>query len=455
VALAAVLVESIGAWGPAQLALEPRLAAFLVAACLVGAVALANDPVWSFSGAIVASMFSGHWATLGVPFPVDRMLFAIGVAGLIVRLPIRRPTSLRVHFVHWAVAGAALFALVSAYVSDSLSDPQGRFALLDRFGLIPFFSFLLAPFVFDTPRRRAILLGTLAVCGAYLGVTALAEVTNAHWLVWPSYILDPHIGITPNRARGPFVEPGAFGLALWSCGAAALMHVLSPSRRWMRPAGLIVAALCVLGILFTLTRAIWIGAGISALLTLLYGREIRRFLIPAIVACAILIGGALATVPGLADKVHSRREQHSSVWDRKNSNTAALNMLEAKPLAGFGWDRFEADSGPYYQIAFTYPLTSVGQVHNVFLSNLAELGLVGTSLWLVALLVAVGLPLVRPPPPELRLWRIGLMAIASMWVVTANFAPLANVFANLLLWTWAGVMWSRPGAAPGDSPVRR
>jgi len=446
-ALTAVLVESVGAWGPAAAAPAPRQAAFLVAACLVAAVALANDPAWSFSGALAASMFSGRWPELGIPLPLDRLLFALGVAGFILRLPIQWP-QVRLRFVHWAIVGAATFAIVSAYVGGALDDAQGRFALLDRFGLVPMLSFLLAPFVFDTPRRRAILLGVLGVCGAYLGVTALAEITHASGLVWPRYILDAGVGIHANRARGPFAEAEAFGLALWGCGVAALVHVASPARPWMRPAGLIVGALCMLGVLFTLTRSVWVGATASVLVTLILAREVRPFLVPAILACVLLIGGALATVPGLSHEVTVRREAQSSLWDRRNSNDAALRMLEARPLTGFGWNHFEADSLPYYRLAFGYPLTSVGQVHNVFLSNAAELGLIGGLLWLVALLVAVGAPLLRRAPPELRYWRVGLLAIATMWLVTANFAPLAQVFANLLLWTWAGVMWSKSPAVP-------
>lgn len=445
VGLAAVLAESVGAWGPATVAPAPRMALFLVAGCLIAAVALASDPAWSFSGAIAASMFSGRWADIGLPLPLDRLLIALGIVGLLLRMPIAR-VRVRLTFVQVALGAAALFAVVSAYISGSLTDKHGLFALLDRYGLVPFVAFLAAPYVFDTARRRAILLGVLVACGAYLGVTALAEVTRAHALVWPSYILDSSVGIHVGRARGPFVEAGAMGLALWGCGVAAVMQAAAPRRPWMRPAGFVVGALCVLGVLFTLTRAIWLGAAISAALTLVFARELRRFIVPALLCAVLLVVGALAVVPGLASEVNTREQTHSSVWDRLNSNSAALRMMEARPLTGFGWNSFEAKSLPYYQMAFGYPLTSVGQVHSVFLSNAAELGVIGTFLWLVALVAAVGGALARPPPPELRPWRIGLLAIAVMWFVTANFAPLANVFPNLLLWTWAGVLWARQEA---------
>jgi putative inorganic carbon (HCO3(-)) transporter len=445
VGLAAVLAESVGPSGSLALAPSPRLAVFAVAACLVTAVALTNDPAWSFGGALAASMFSGRWGDLGVPLPLDRMLLVLGVVGLVVRLPIERP-AVRVRFVHVAIVAAALFAIVSAHISGTLGNSHSQFALLDRYGLIPFLSFFLAPIVFDTPRRRGILLGVLAACGAYLSITALAETTGARALVWPRYILDPNVGIHADRARGPFVEAGALGLALWGCGVAALVLAASPPRPWLRPAGFVVAAMCVLGVLFALTRADWLAVSVAALVTLAATRELRRFLVPALLGGVLLVGGALAFIPNLSQRVHSREQTESPVWDRLNSDAAALRMLEARPLAGFGWDRFRDTSTPYYRIAATYPLTAVGEVHNVFLSNAAELGLIGVFVWLVALGVAVGAPLVRPPPWGLRPWRTGLLAIATAWVVTANFAPLANVFPTLLLWTWAGVLWARSDA---------
>lgn len=445
-ALAAILVESVEAWGPAELVPSPRMAAFAVVGCIVAVVALTSDPAWSFSAALGASMFSGRWTDLGTPLPVDRVLFALGVAGLILQLPIQRPEKIRVRFVHVAIVAAAAFAIVSAVVSGTLGNPQSRFALLDRYGLVPFLAFLLAPFVFNTPHRRMILLGVLTVCGAYLSLTALAEATGAHALVWPSYILDPSVGIHADRARGPFVDAGALGLALWGCGIAALVLAASPPRPWMRWAGLIVAALCVVGVLFTVTRAAWLATAASVVVTLAVTRELRRFLIPAIACGVLLVAVALATIPDLSQRVRERQRTESPVWDRLNSDAAAVRMLAARPLLGFGWDRFKDASLPYYKIAATYPLSSVGQVHNVFLSNAAELGLLGTLVWLIALCVAVGAPLIRPPPAGLRYWRAGLMAIAVMWLVTANFAPLANVFPNLLLWTWAGALWAHGGA---------
>jgi len=115
-------------------------------------------------------------------------------------------------------------------------------------------------------------------------------------------------------------------------------------------------------------------------------------------------------------------------------------MVEARPLLGWGWNSFVARSQPYFRQAADYPLTGADKgVHNVVLSNAVELGLVGTLLWLVALLAAVGGAIMHRGPPQLRLWRMFLTAFAVQWFVAAMLGPLAYAMPNLLLWTLAGV----------------
>jgi O-antigen ligase len=224
------------------------------------------------------------------------------------------------------------------------------------------------------------------------------------------------------------------------CGVAATIAVVTwRDRRW-RMVAFGVATLCALGVLFTLTRAIWIGAIAGSLLALLGVRSTRRFLVPTVVVGSVLVLGALATVPGLQGQVSKRANDQSPIWDRNNSNRAALRMVKARPLVGFGWGRFSTESTDYYRQSPNYPMTLVAEVHNVYLSNAAELGLIGGGLWLLALVVAIGGAILRRGPPELYPWRIGLIGVAAAWLVAAASEPGGVVMPTLLLWTWAGVV---------------
>ena len=350
-----------------------------------------------------------------------------------------------------------MWALASAFLSGTLHLQGTTYELLDRLGVIPFWLFFLAPLAFATEHQRRILLGTLVALGAYLGATALFETLKLYAFVWPKYILDPAYGSHGDRARGPFVEAIANGMGLFACAVAAGMAMaVWRDRPRVRNACGAVLGLCAAGCLFTLTREVWLGAAIGGLAAMAGFAELRRFVLPAIAVGAAMTVIALATVPGFAGSVHSRTHDDSSLWVRKNVARAAVNMIDAKPLLGFGWNGFVPDSGPYFQAADTYPLKGMGvPVHNLLLRNAVELGLIGTALWLLALVLAVGGAILAPPDtPELRVWRIGMVALALDFLVIINFAPSSYAFPTALLWTWAGLLGS-PLTRPELAPERR
>lgn len=410
-------------------------------------LALRLDPAWLLTAALLASVFSGNWNQLGLPNLIapDRLLLIVGVAALLIRAPgARDRPSLRLAPVHLLLAASLAYAVASAISVQTLTTQEGGFRLLDRFGALPFLMFVVGPIAFRGPRQRAILLGGLVLLGAYLGLTALFETVGPKSLVWPRYILDPSVGFHVGRARGPFVEAEADGLAMMITGVAAAV-AMSVWRRL--PARLLagaVAVLCAAGCLFTLQRAVWIAAAAGCILAGLAAREIRRFLIPGIVVAGLLVLGALAVVPNLKQNATQRTNDQLSVWDRQNLNTAAVNMIQARPLAGFGWDKFANYSPDYFHQADTYPVTALNGTiaHSVVLSNAVELGLPGATLWLLAVIVAVGGAITQRGPPQLYAWRIGLIAVAVAWIVVLNLTPLPHPFPNLMLWTWAGVVSS-------------
>jgi O-antigen ligase len=161
----------------------------------------------------------------------------------------------------------------------------------------------------------------------------------------------------------------------------------------------------------------------------------------------VLVGGALVLVPSLQAKLGARAVAQKPVWDRLNSDAAALRMIESRPLLGYGWGTFPRYSPHYYHVAKAYPLSAVTEVHNVVLSNAAELGAIGLGLWLLGLTAAMVAPFRRRGPPSLEPWKLGLVAVAVAWFVQANFAPLAYAFDNYLPWLFAGIALGMPGTA--------
>jgi putative inorganic carbon (hco3(-)) transporter len=411
------------------------------------------DPAWTLSIGMALTAFSGNWGYLGVGVPFDRLLIAGGVVAAVVRSPgSRGRPSLRTRPAHWVLLAAGAAAFASALFAGTLTRSVPFYALVDQFGILPFIGFTIAPLVFHSARQRGILLGTLVTLGGYLGLTALFEAVGPRAFVFPRFILDPTIGIHAERARGPFLEAGANGLGLFFCGTAAVVAIAIWRRPPLRVAAGLVAVLCALGILFTLTRANWLAAPVAAITVALATPRLRRHAIPAAGAIAFVIVATLAMVPSLSERVHERSSTLLSVWDRENANSAALRMVDAKPLVGFGWGTFRDRALPYYQQSDSFPITGVGiPVHNVLLSYAAELGLIGATLWVAAFLLAVGGAITRRGPPELYPWRVGLAAVVINWLVVANLSPLTYALPNMLLWIWAGVVSAEYAAVRGGA----
>jgi O-antigen ligase len=400
-----------------------------------------TSPTVLLSLSIGAEVFSGNWKYLHVPLGADRVLFVLGIGSLIlggVRAVSER--RLRARPIHLLLLATAVYATASAIAVHTFNQSNGRFALLDRLGIIPFVMFCLAPLLFRQAKQRKFLLLVLVALGGYLGLVAFLEGVGLNRLVLPSYIRNPNIGLHYGRARGPFLESAADGLSLYMCGVAAVLGMRVWQSRGARIACAVVAGLCGLGVIFTLTRAVWVAAVVGTLAAILVSPRTRNLIAPTVIIGVVVVLAVVFFVPGLSSKVQGRAQDQLPVWDRYNTNDAAVRMVEAKPIFGFGWQTFVSKGPAYLRQASSYPLTGAGnEVHNVFLSHAAELGLVGFLLWTLALFSAVGGAIVRRGPPDLAPWRSGLVAIFVAFLVVANLGPLSYAFPNLLLWTWAGI----------------
>jgi O-antigen ligase len=406
-------------------------------------LALTVDPAAVLTGGVVLTPFAGNWQQLGIPgiLAPDRLLIAAAIVMVVFRAVTGRGEPLpRPRPVHYVLALAGLWAVGNALVAHTLFQRASLLKIVEAFGLFPFLIFYLAPIIYTTERRRQMLLTALVVLGGYLGLTVLFEMAGPHALVWPKYIMDPNYGIHFGRGRGPFADAVANGFALYVCALAACVA----ASRWQgraRVAAGAVALLCFTGTLLTLERSVWTGAAVATVVTLVAFARLRRIALPVIVTAVVAVALALLLVPGLSAKVSSRASQQEPVWDRQNLTVAALNMISARPLLGFGWDRFQSDSAPYFRQSLDYPLTATNiDIHNYFLSYAVELGLVGLILWLTGLLMGGFGALATRAPPELEPWRMAFLAIAVCYLLVANSVP-PTVFQNESFWLWAGVLW--------------
>jgi putative inorganic carbon (hco3(-)) transporter len=443
--LAATAIDSIWLGGAG-------LAAMLSFAYLAWRV----NPAYVLTAAIVLSPLAGNWQAMGVPGPLapDRILLVAAIGVVVLRdLTSPRGGQLRLEPVHWVLAAGLLYVAASAIAAGTFLQSAPFFRFLQTYGVLPFLTFLVAPVVYRHRRDRQILLVGFVGLGAYLGLTALFETIGLDALVFPKFILDPTVGTHFGRARGPFAEAVANGMALYVCGVAAAIAVATWRGRLLRAGAGCVLLLCLLGTVFTLQRSVWLAAVVATVVVVGATRELRRFALPLAGLAVSLVLGALVFIPGLAESAEARKNDQQTIWDRENANRAALNMIDARPLVGLGWGEFTQQGVNYFQLSSDYPLTHT-VVHNLFLGLAAELGLVGLTLWVVGFVLGVGGAILARPPPELKLWRSALIAIVAFFLVMTNFVPPV-VFPNLIVWLWAGVVWGgRRAWAPRPSPAQ-
>jgi putative inorganic carbon (hco3(-)) transporter len=452
---AVVGLAAIGLWIAALTRMSPAIAERAaphftptVAAVLILSMAVVVwrvDPAYTLSASILLTPFAGNWPELGVPGPLspDRLLLAGGIAAVLLRAPSMsdRPR-FQLTGTHWLLALATIYALGSAFVAGTLGERDAFFKVVDAFGVMPFALFLVAPLAFATSRQREILLVTFVLLAAYLGLTTLFEATKADALVFPKYILDPTYGIHLGRGRGPFVDAVANGLALYTCAVACGIAAATWRSPLARGSAVALGLLCVVGSFLSLERSVWIGVVVGTTIAMLATHGLRRYLVPLVLAVTVALAVSLALIPGLSDAAAERTTNSLTVWDRKNLARAAINMVEARPLVGFGWGRFSHDSRDYFEQAFDYPLTaSKAGVHNTPLNYAVDLGLVGATLWLLGVVFGVGTALATRVPPDLVPWRTGLLALAAASLVVINSVP-PTAWVNRSLWLFAGVVYS-------------
>jgi O-antigen ligase len=418
-------------------------------------------PAYPMAAAVALSVFSGAWGRIGLGgFPLDRLLALVVLGQCFLAAPgaVRMPR-IEVRGVHLLMGLTLLYALGSAAVAHSLATERGTLALIDQLGLMPYLLFLVAPSVFAGERDRDILLAVLVGLGAYLGITAVFEMLGPHSLVFPSYIVESDAskpGIL--RAGGPFQSAIAMGCASFACAVAAMIGF----TRWQgraRKLAFAAGVLSLLGCFLTLERGVWLGALIAIVLTGLITRAGRRWLAPGLALGLVALGLLLIVSPALSERASGRAADQRSVWDRRNQLGAGLRMVEAKPLFGFGFNRYREEAEEFFRQPATYPMVGYyansllgleeepEPLHNTYLSYAVELGLLGTALWLGSLLWAVLEGILRAGPPGQRPWKLGLVAVATCFLVVSFVNPHEPPFALLLLLVWAGVAYGRPPLA--------
>ena len=390
-------------------------------------------------GSLALNMFAGYWYLLRVPLPLDRLLLLAGLLLALLDPRLQARARLRWTRLHWLMTAFVVWTAWSILVHGNLGDTDRLYALADR-TIFPFLFFCLAPLLFDTPRRRNLLLTMMTLTGLYLGLVGIFQMIGPQGLVFPRYILDDSLGIHTDRARGPMLEAEAYGMTAGMMGFGAAL-LASRRRGWWRWLGITAAVSCAAGVALSLTRTVWLGALAATGVAFLMVPELRRRL-PALLGVAV-VGSVLFLVsqPDLRDTLIERITTERSLNDRANTNDAALRIILANPLTGVGWGEFAHVGVDWVRQADTYPVTNVAiEVHNVPLSRAAELGVPAALVWITIVALGPFRAVWARRSRDLAHWRVVGIALLLLWILPTLASPNPYPQPNNLLWLVTGLL---------------
>jgi O-antigen ligase len=213
-------------------------------------------------------------------------------------------------------------------------------------------------------------------------------------------------------------------------GLLVLPAWIIQSRRWW--SAVLAVAVTLVGLwalLLTFSRAAWISLAVAALVALILFWRIAalsraawtRLAITGLLAVGAGALFVLLYAPFLSARVGIETEsiELRSLSDRAVFNQIAADAIQQSPLLGIGIGSF-----PWYASYYLAEKTDFdlrGQpVHNIYLSALSELGLVGLSLFLVALvagIIAAFHVLTRSPQSERPLRIACVSAVLALLVI--------------------------------------
>jgi O-antigen ligase len=291
----------------------------------------------------------------------------------------------------------------------------------------------------------------LLVPVAALTVLAQGAIGAASW-VSPGMLPTDWLGREGTRTVGSLGSPSVYGVTMLAAGAFLLHAAASERRPWMRIALRVLFAVAVLMAVVTFTRGVWLAAVIVvAAMALVHPRQLRRVALGAIPLVVVLLLTGAAS--GQIRTIEERFGNEQTALSRLPIALASWRMFEEKPITGWGFGNFDQFDRDFQGEASGFVPEKDHSSHNVYLTLLAEQGLVGAllflgpALWLLARTVAV-FPWLPRTGWRSRKLVVLLWALLAAHVAVNNFSNMKVVFGLgqwwLVLGLIATVVSSRP-----------
>jgi O-antigen ligase len=273
----------------------------------------------------------------------------------------------------------------------------------------------------------------LLVTQTIIGLTA--------WVA-PGALPSSWLGKLGERTTGSLRSPDVYGSVLLFCGLFVLAAALSARGQAKRAGPVVLFLVSLVMVFMTYSRASWL-AGIFAIvgLTFLARRlTLRVALISIPIALLLLATGLVSGQIEFAQNRLESEQSDESALSRLPVAYASVRMFEAKPALGFGYENFNRFDYQYQRRVgnLVYPQKDHSS-HNLYLTLLAEQGLIGFALYLGPAFWWLG----RTKSRWRSLPRSGLLSrklVGALWLAIAGHI-IVNNFSRMQVPFGLGIYW--------------
>ncbi len=266
----------------------------------------------------------------------------------------------------------------------------------------------------------------------------------------PGLLPSEWLGYAGQRATGSVNNPGVFTTTLVFGGFISL-HTAMNMRPGLKRSALIgVFLLMIYGVFISYSRASWLMGGVMLLGVLVVYPRVMIRLMAILVPLAVFAGVFILDdqIAWARQRMESEEAENSAL-SRLPVLVAAYRMFQDKPVFGWGYDNFDRFDrryqGRFGDIA--NPVEKDLTSHNVYMTLLAEQGVIGAFLYILPIFVLLWHTVKKyrflPKQGWLNrrlLWLLWLVVLA--YVIVNNFSPMGVVWGLGLYWLNLGLIAS-------------
>jgi O-antigen ligase len=343
----------------------------------------------------------------------------------------------RLGFPEWMMGGYVLASLISIWLNNP--DPLATTYLFYDRTVVPIILYLIVRL--SAPDESVI---RWMVPAAFFIAISQSFIGTLSWFA-PRLLPNVWVDYENRRTIGTLVNTNAYITTLVLVGFLVLHFGLNSSSKRIRLASTITFLLCAYGIFISFSRAGWLAGILAALgLVAIHPRYMMRLGL-AILPLFILAAGLF--MQDQLNWANQRLDSADSAVSRVPVYAAGFRMFAAKPVTGWGYGNFDL-----YDFHFQMPpiFNMIGDdkdhaSHNVFITILAEQGVIGLIFFLAPVIYWLGVAVKRfSKLPKRGFWSRGLVVIFWMTIlshiVVYNFANMRIVFTLGMWWLSLGLI---------------